>query len=84
MEISKEFIDGINFAIAVIEDRQARLNLCRPYKETKKAKESYTIKNLEISYALDHLNHIKDSDYIDEWIKEYQEGKLWKFDPLKY
>lgn len=73
------FVDGINFALAVIGDRTARMNTCVSYKETKKAWNERLIRNQESKGITNHLEYIMSSSSFKTWIKEYDDGKLWEF-----
>ena len=74
-----DFINGVLFAAASIEDRQARFNLCIPYKATKKAIKANQDRSTEAKSIVDFLRHIVlPGAGLDRRITEYNAGLLWK------
>lgn len=74
-----DFINGVLFAAASIEDRQARFNLCVPYKATKKAIKANQDRSTEAKSIVDFLRHIVlPGAGLDRRIQEYNAGTLWK------
>lgn len=74
-----DFIDGVMFAAASIEDRQARFNLSVPYKATKKAIKANQDRSTEAKSIVDFLRHIvQPGAGLDKRIQEYNAGSLWK------
>lgn len=74
-----DFIDGVMFAAASIEDRQARFNLSVPYKATKKAIKANQDRSTEAKSIVDFLRHIVlPGAGLDRRITEYNAGTLWK------
>ena len=85
MTISKDFIDGIRFAMAVIEDSTARRNCCVGYRETKKHREEREIRNYNSKDILFHLNYLlRDDETLTPWVEEYQANKLWNYKEFNY
>ena len=74
-----DFINGVLFAAASIEDRQARFNLCIPYKATKKAIKANQDRSTEAKSIVEFLRHIVlPGAGLDKRIAEYNAGTLWK------
>lgn len=74
-----DFIDGVLFAAANIEDRQARFNLCIPYKATKKAIKANQDRSKEAKSIVDFLRYIVlPGAGLEQRITEYNAGTLWK------
>ena len=74
-----DFIDGVMFAAASIEDRQARFNLSVPYKATKKAIKANQDRSTEAKSIVEFLRHIvQPGAGLDKRIQEYNAGTLWK------
>lgn len=79
---NNDFMDGVKFAIAVIEDRQARFNfVSRHTAKTKKAREANA---KETEYAKGILKHL---EYITTEINSYRtlyndyvHGNLWRLE----
>lgn len=74
-----DFINGVLFAAASIEDRQARFNLSVPYKATKKAIKANQDRSTEAKSIVEFLRHIVlPGAGLDRRITEYNAGLLWK------
>lgn len=74
-----DFIDGVLFAAANIEDRQARFNLCVPCKATKKAIKANQDRSKEAKSIVDFLRHIVlPGAGLEQRVTEYNAGTLWK------
>lgn len=72
-----DFINGVKFAAAAIEDRRARFNFM-PTKTKKAAAERRTLtdNDMNIVRFLEHI--ILPGAGLDKRIQEYNAGSLWK------
>lgn len=74
-----DFINGVLFAAASIEDRQARSNLCISHKATKKAIKANQERSTEAKNIADFLRYIVlPGAGLEQRITEYNAGTLWK------
>ena len=74
-----DFINGVLFAAAAVEDRQARFNLSVPYKATKKAIKANQDAEHNTRGIIDFLRYIvQPGAGLEQRITEYNAGTLWK------
>lgn len=76
--IPQEFINGMLFAAALIEDREARSQMSKGYKATKKQTEINRITREAVSGSSDFIKCIAKKGSLIRWLEEYSAGKLWQ------
>lgn len=76
--VKDAFIDGVNFAAAVIEDRRARMNLAASYNKTKKHRAYIDTVTGETKSIIDHLRYITLNGF-NAWYNAYiGGGDFWR------
>lgn len=78
---NNDFMDGVKFTMAVIEDRQAHFNHCLGYKPTKKAILKNIQDNEHVKGLLNYLDYITtEVNSFNGFYCDYVHGNLWRLD----